>query len=127
MIGTNRSLKDKRKKIKQQRQDQGNAANGTFKGPWAEQQDENFVNVELTEEQREMLNQLELRRKQKVEEIAKKEETFEPYMEHHAKMNPELMGRPFTAPPPISRTQITHATYPRDVFTLSTVTPTKYK
>ena len=50
MIGTSKDDKQKKKELKEMREKTGDAATGLFNGPWAGYIDENFKNVELTEE-----------------------------------------------------------------------------
>jgi hypothetical protein len=78
--GSNKSQKEYKKKLKMSRLKYGNPGSGDFMGPWAtyegEEMFKNLSGKELTEEQKQILEQMEVKRQQKVDEVKEEDMKF---------------------------------------------------
>lgn len=76
--GTNQADNRKRKQIKKKRVKGGDAASGTWLGPWApyEGEAEFIKDTQLTEEQKAALEESEAKRKKELEEQKKLQDEF---------------------------------------------------
>ena len=73
LSGITREEKLLKEKIKSERQLYGDPSSGTFNGPWGGYSNENFKNLELTQEQKDHLDFMEEKRKLKIEELKQQE------------------------------------------------------
>lgn len=103
--GSSVSQKEYRKKSKMKRMKYGDPGSGDFMGPWAIYEGEEvFKNLsgELTEEQKELMKQIEEKRKKKFEEekIAEiKSLSFTPNSVFHLDQDSDYQGRSYLEPP----------------------------
>lgn len=102
---TGKSQKEYKKKLKNRRMKYGDPASGDFMGPWAIYEGEEiFKNMsgQLTEEQKEIMQQIEEKRKKRLEaekEVENKILNFTPSSIFHLNEESDYQGRSFLEPP----------------------------
>jgi pre-mRNA-processing factor 17 len=105
-MNTGKSQKEYKKKLKMRRMKYGDPASGDFMGPWAIYEGEEiFKNLsgELTEEQKEIMRQMEEKRQKKLEEVKESENNvlnFSPSSIFHLQQEIDYQGRSYLDPPP---------------------------
>ncbi len=104
--GSSNLQKEYRKKLKLKRMKYGDPGTGDFMGPWAIYEGEEvFKNMsgELSEEQKELMQQIEERRVKKKEEEKLQENknlNFQPTSTFHLEQDTDYQGRSYLDPPP---------------------------
>ena len=96
-----------REELKKTREKYNNPGTGDFNGPWAKYKDQTmFKNIsngtELTEEQKEILAQMEEKRLEKIDDQKKMDEgylNFKPETVYHLDQELDYKGRSFIEPP----------------------------